>query len=273
MKFNKKVISLMAAMTLIASVGAMSVTATAVPNPDSTATSIITKADGSTVKTVDPAQVIIGLVNADKTIEMYTSTAANGKATSFSAKANKDTDGVIADQIRADVDALASISSKGTAASDAAVAKMLKEEKNKNVKTQAISFGKDASFKYDVIVSVPVDTAIFKEGTTQTIYTYNAKTDKLVENTTAKITDGNAVFTMTKTDVFYIANIKMDLAAGEGVEVTTEAIATTAAVADTTAAPVATTPATNPTTGNAPIALALIPVAVIAAAVIAKKAK
>ncbi|MEG0615387.1 MAG: hypothetical protein RR540_06480, partial [Oscillospiraceae bacterium] len=62
-----------------------------------------------------------------------------------------------------------------------------------------------------------------------------------------------------------------DLAAGEGVAVTTEAIATTAAVADTTAAPAATTPATNPTTGNAPIALAIIPVALVAAAIIAKK--
>ena len=38
----------------------------------------------------------------------------------------------------------------------------------------------------------------------------------------------------------------------------------------TTAAPVT---ATNPTTGNAPIALAVIPVALAAAAVVAKKAK
>lgn len=57
-----------------------------------------------------------------------------------------------------------------------------------------------------------------------------------------------------------------DLSAGEAAEETTVALETTAApAADTTAA------AANPTTGNAPIALAVIPVAIIAAAVVAKK--
>jgi len=57
-----------------------------------------------------------------------------------------------------------------------------------------------------------------------------------------------------------------DLSAGEAAEETTVALDTTAApAADTTAA------AANPTTGNAPIALAVIPVAIIAAAVVAKK--
>ncbi|HNX63555.1 MAG TPA: hypothetical protein PKI60_00005 [Oscillospiraceae bacterium] len=57
-----------------------------------------------------------------------------------------------------------------------------------------------------------------------------------------------------------------DLSAGEAAEETTVALETTAApAADTTAA------AANPTTGNAPIALAVIPVAIVAAAVVAKK--
>lgn len=58
-----------------------------------------------------------------------------------------------------------------------------------------------------------------------------------------------------------------DLSAGEAAEETTVAL-------DTTAAPAAdatTAAAANPTTGNAPIALAVIPVAIIAAAVVAKK--
>ncbi|MBP0964119.1 MAG: hypothetical protein J5999_02385 [Oscillospiraceae bacterium] len=53
----------------------------------------------------------------------------------------------------------------------------------------------------------------------------------------------------------------------EATEVITEAPVTEAT---TEAAPVA--PVTNPTTGNAPVALAVIPVALAAAAVVAKKA-
>ena len=58
-----------------------------------------------------------------------------------------------------------------------------------------------------------------------------------------------------------------DLSAGEAAAETTVALETAApaAAADTTAA------AANPTTGNAPIALVAIPVAIIAAAVVAKK--
>lgn len=62
------------------------------------------------------------------------------------------------------------------------------------------------------------------------------------------------------------------LSAGESVADTTAAI-TSATAADTTAATEATTTAaaSNPKTGNAPVALAVIPVAIAAAAIIAKK--
>lgn len=57
------------------------------------------------------------------------------------------------------------------------------------------------------------------------------------------------------------------------VEVITEAPVTEAVTEATTeAAPAPVAPVTNPTTGNAPVALAVIPVALAAAAVVAKKA-
>lgn len=56
----------------------------------------------------------------------------------------------------------------------------------------------------------------------------------------------------------------------EATEVITEAPVTEAVTEATTEA--APAPVTNPTTGNAPVALAVIPVALAAAAVVAKKA-
>lgn len=59
----------------------------------------------------------------------------------------------------------------------------------------------------------------------------------------------------------------------EAAEETTLAITEAPAVTDAVATDATTAPATNPTTGNAPIALAAIPVALAAAVIIAKKAK
>ena len=85
-------------------------------------------------------------------------------------------------------------------------------------------------------------------------------------NISVGTTEGKLEITSVKVDV--PAKVYTDIAAGEDVKDSASEIVTTAPVvteATTTAA------ATNPKTGNAPIALAVIPVAIAAAAIIAKK--
>lgn len=76
--------------------------------------------------------------------------------------------------------------------------------------------------------------------------------------------------TLEKVEVKIPAKTVEDITLGEGVEETTPAPVETEATEATDAAET-TAPVENPTTGNAPIALAVIPVAIVAAAIVAKK--
>ena len=82
----------------------------------------------------------------------------------------------------------------------------------------------------------------------------------------------NKLFAGVAVATVALSAMAMTVGAAPTTEASANAITTAAGVTTTVAAPAATT-ATNPKTGNAPIALAAIPVAVVAAAVIAKKSK
>lgn len=138
-------------------------------------------------------------------------------------------------------------------------------------------------FPFNLIVSMPITESMASAN--PTLFRYkNGGIQKMT--TEVRVSGNTASFAINDTSVYFLATgiTSVDLAAGEGTVDSNEDITVDETTApEETMAPVVTdapvvmetttAAAVNPSTGNAPIALVIIPVALAAACVIAKRTK
>lgn len=267
----KKILSVVAAMAVVASMSTMSIFAKE-GELTGTTENVMTNADGSVETFTADYDTFAGKVSAD----YITAGQVQDKDGNVTLKIEISSDKVVTPEaVEAAVKAAKTIGTKDNADAKAALEKIFEEKKAADEKFEGIysafSFDTVADLGMNVKVTVKTDLA---DGT---YYLYDYADSKLVDSGEVKVAAGLATLELTKTSNYYATNVKLDLAAGEGQDESEEVITTTEAPAEVTTTEAEATSATeatsNPTTGNAPIALALIPVAIAAAAIVAKKAK